>query len=460
MSAGRRTPRISLCLIARDEERMLPGCLESVRGAVDELVVVDTGSADRTRELARAGGARVFEQPWRGDFSAPRNEAARRATGDWILQLDADERLAPGGAEVLRAAVAGAEWDVGMLPLHNAVRLDARLDEVVAGGARHGSPMLLPRLLRNAGGLAWEGVVHEAVDAWLTRRRGKATVVPAHIVHFGHVPELRVARNKRERNLDLLRRRCEAEPESVTPYAYLAGELMEAGQLDEARRVAEAGWALFDRQPPERSVHRLAAMRALLALRAGDPACALDAADRAEARQGPHVDWHYLRGCALELLALAAPRGSGRRRELAEGAAAALRAAVALRGGSWHEQFVQGADGLAALVRLGDVLLLAGRPREALVAFDDALREAPAEAAARLGRAEALLDGGGAGAALAELEPLLDDAPDGWLLAAAAAWALGAPADAALFLARARERAPRGFSALHRGERLASMSMS
>jgi glycosyltransferase involved in cell wall biosynthesis len=110
MSQEKHAPRISLCLIARDEEQMLPGRLASVLGAVDEMVVVDTGSTEGTREIARAAGARVYEQPWRGDFSAPRNKAARRATGDFILQLDADERLASGAAEILRAAVAGADW--------------------------------------------------------------------------------------------------------------------------------------------------------------------------------------------------------------------------------------------------------------------------------------------------------------------------------------------------------------
>ena len=457
MRQEKHAPRISLCLIARDEEQMLPGCLASVLGAVDEIVVVDTGSADRTREIARTAGARVFEQPWRGDFSAPRNEAVRRATGDFILQLDADERLAPGAAEVLRAAVAGADWTAALLPLHNAVRLDARPEDVVSGAARNGTPMLLPRLLRNADGLAWEGVIHEAVDAWLVRCRGKGAVVAAHIVHLGHVPELRAARGKRQRNVELLRRRCQLEPDSATPFGYLAGELMEAGQLDEARRVAEEGWALLDRQPGERSIHRLAAMRGILALKAGDPARALESAERAATRQGPHPDWHYLRGCALELFALSAEPGSARRRELADGAACALRAAAATRGASWHEQFVQGADGLLVVVRLGNVLLLAGRPREALEVFEEVLREAPAEAAGRLGRAEALLDGGDPGGALAALESLLDGAPDGWLLAAASAFALGARGDGAIFLTRARERLGRGFAAPHRRERLAAL---
>ncbi len=453
--------RISLCLIAKDEEQLLPGCLASVEGAVDEIVLVDTGSTDRTREIARAAGARVFEQPWREDFSAPRNEAARRATGDWILQLDADERLAPGAAAILRAAVIGAVWDVGLLPLHNAERLGARLEDVVAGTARRGTPILLPRLLRNAGGLAWEGVIHEEVDAWLLRRGGKAAQVEAGIVHFGHVAELSSARGKRGRNLAMLRRSCELEPGRTTPFAYLAGELMDMGELDEARRVAESGWVLVERQPPARSIHRLAAVRALLALEAGDATRALDTADRARNRQGDHPDWHYVRGCALELRAVAAGARTAERRELAGAAGAAFRAAAATRGIPWHEQFVPGADGLPAVVRLGNALLLAGRPREALGAFEDVLREAPGDTEARLGRAEALLDSGDPRTALGALEALLGECgelADPWLLAAAAARAIGSSADATLLLARAKERLAHGLGALHRRERLAELT--
>jgi tetratricopeptide (TPR) repeat protein len=454
--------RISLCVIARNEERMLPGCLASVEGAVDEIVVVDTGSADRTREIARSAGARVYDQPWRGDFSAPRNEAARRATGDWILQLDADERLAPGAAAALRAAAAGAAWDVGLLPLYNADRLGARPEDVIAGAAARGvTPILLPRLLRNVDGLAWQGIIHEEVDAWAARRGGKVAHVPASIVHFGQVPELRAALGKRGRNLEMLRRRCELEPESTTPFAYLAGELMEMGELEEARRVAEAGWALVGRQPRARSVHRLGAMRAILALKAGDSARALETADCMLARQGDHPDWHYVRGCALELRALAAEPRSTERRELAHAAARALRAAAATRGVPRNEQFVAGADGLPAVLRAGHALLLAERPGEALQVFDEALRASPGDADARAGRAEALLEAGDAAAAVRALEPLLaerGELPDPWLLAAEAAHALGSTQDAELLMARAAERVAHGFGALHRGERIRQLS--
>ena len=88
-----RSARCSLCMIVRDEERYLAGCLESVVDLVDEIVVVDTGSTDSTPDIARRFGARVFNFQWVDDFSAARNESLRHATGEWIFWLDADERL-------------------------------------------------------------------------------------------------------------------------------------------------------------------------------------------------------------------------------------------------------------------------------------------------------------------------------------------------------------------------------
>ena len=99
--------RVSLTMIVRDEEANLPACLESARGLCDEVVVVDTGSVDRTREIAREHGARVFDFPWVEDFAAARNAALARATGDYAFWLDADDRVEPDQWGRLRALFDG-----------------------------------------------------------------------------------------------------------------------------------------------------------------------------------------------------------------------------------------------------------------------------------------------------------------------------------------------------------------
>src|SRR5437773_6000316 len=107
------TARISLCMIVRDEEQFILECIESARDAVDESIVVDTGSTDRTIELAERAGASVYPFVWCDDFAAARNASIEKASGDWVLWLDADERLARGGAEVLREAVEKKDFDCG-----------------------------------------------------------------------------------------------------------------------------------------------------------------------------------------------------------------------------------------------------------------------------------------------------------------------------------------------------------
>jgi GT2 family glycosyltransferase len=105
LSAGH--VRVSLTVIARNEESNLPNCLASVRGLFDEIVVIDTGSHDRTAEIARSFGAKVFDFPWVDDFGAARNEALARATGDFAFWLDADDVLDPPQREKLRALLDG-----------------------------------------------------------------------------------------------------------------------------------------------------------------------------------------------------------------------------------------------------------------------------------------------------------------------------------------------------------------
>ncbi len=100
---------VSLTMIVRDEETNLPHCLESVRGVFDEIVVVDTGSVDRTREIARGFGAKVFEFAWIDDFAAARNFALENATGDYVFWLDADDVVEPAQREKLIALLEGLE---------------------------------------------------------------------------------------------------------------------------------------------------------------------------------------------------------------------------------------------------------------------------------------------------------------------------------------------------------------
>jgi len=432
---------------------MLPGCLASVQGAVDEIVLVDTGSRDATRRLAEEAGARVVEQPWRDDFSEPRNAALARATGDWILQLDADERLAPGAASGLRAAADRGGFDVGLLRLHNAARVDAEPREVLTGQARLGAAILLPRLIRRADRVHYSGIIHESVEESFGEPGARLDTLPVDVVHLGAAPDLRAAAGKRERNLRLLRRRCLLEPDSTTPFGYLAMELLEAGQLAEAAEAAEAGWGKVGAQPHHRSIHLLAVARGLTALRAGAVERLIETAEQALVRERGGPDLQFLLGCGLETRALGLGSSDPAQARLLERAAVAYLRATGAVPGDVGQVIVEGAASWASATRLGTIRLLQGRMDEAGDAFDAASKAFPGHLEARLGQLEVRLAQGDFQRVLAQVEPLLGADPDGWLLAAAAARGLGALDHARVFFAAARERARSGYLSPHRRQR-------
>src|SRR5438552_15475222 len=97
---------LSVCLVTRNEEQNLARVLGSVRGVADEVVVVDTHSADRSAAVAAEQGAKVFQHDWHDDFAAARNDALERATGDWVLWLNPDEELLPIARQALDALLA------------------------------------------------------------------------------------------------------------------------------------------------------------------------------------------------------------------------------------------------------------------------------------------------------------------------------------------------------------------
>src|SRR5215469_3608508 len=114
-------PSITLSMIVKDGEKDLAECLQSVQGTVDEIIVGDTGSSDSSVAIARQFGARVIHIGWENDFAKARNLSLREVTSDWVLVLDADERLDPGASKALPALLAGAPADGYQVPIRNYV---------------------------------------------------------------------------------------------------------------------------------------------------------------------------------------------------------------------------------------------------------------------------------------------------------------------------------------------------
>jgi glycosyltransferase involved in cell wall biosynthesis len=443
-------------MIVRDEESLLSGCLESVRGAVDDIVVVDTGSRDATKAMALAAGAKVVDFEWCDDFAAARNEALKYARGQWILQLDADERLAPGSAGPLRKAANNARFDCGMLRLHDATRVDSAPDAVISGRERQGEVQMVARLLRRAPNLAYVDAIHENVLPWVVRRGKKIGPVDVDIIHLGATEHVVSSKKKIARNTLLLRRRIDRDPTDVVAYGYLAHDYLRSGSMDEALAVTEAGWAhVALARKRNVSVHRLALARAYLYIPRRRFAELRETMAYARELEGEHPDFSYAEAYSWELesSALAGEARADARRRARDGFLTCL----GFRGTIFASAFVAGASSWAALTRLGTLDLLEGNAVEAAREFDAALELRPALREAMLGRIETMIALGDPAGALRRVEPLLDGFPDTWTLAATAVEALGRRADSAFFAKHAHTLLPKGFVAPHRRERLQAL---
>ncbi len=445
-------PTLSLCLIAKDEASMLPACLASVAGVVDELIVVDTGSSDDTASLARAAGAKVVEHTWQDDFAAARNAGLAACTGDWVLVLDADERLAPGGGAALRAALRRVDFDCGLLPLHNAAATDAAAAEVLSGRARRGEPILLPRLLRRTADLAYRGVIHESIAHWLLEAGRTTTRIEAPIIHLGAVPSYRQERGKDARNLGLLERRCAQSPDDPVAWTYLARERYRADDQAGAYDAARLGWAALEAvvKPggPNPAFVPLADMWVQFQLAKALAPAALACLEQCTAWGGKHPNLGLLEGRVRYALSLEQPEQAPQHLALAE---AALSSALAQQGQSFTDEVLPGATSWASSLHRGLVRLLAGRPAQAQADFEACLHAQPGYAPAILGQAEATLAAGDPQAAIKQLEPLLAaPTPDAWVLAAQACDVLGSPKDVITFIKQAITRLEAGFEARHR----------
>ena len=171
---------LSLCMIVKNEQSNLVRCLSSVKAAVDEIIVVDTGSTDRTKEIAAVFGAKVFDAPWNDDFAEARNTALSKATGDWIFVLDADEAVSPADCLKLKGLLkhAGKRKDAaGWLVTTRNYSPDMNLEGWTANDGSYGSeeaasgwfPSVKVRLFRNDPRIRYEGAVHEMVEPSMKR---------------------------------------------------------------------------------------------------------------------------------------------------------------------------------------------------------------------------------------------------------------------------------------------------
>lgn len=222
------TPSLSLCMIVKNEQAVLPRCLDSVRGLAEEVIVVDTGSTDATREIAARYGAKVVSFDFSTvDFAAARNHGLAQAWGRWILVLDADERLAPGAVSQIRERIAQGDGAGYYLE-----RLNAQ------PGSSGATTDYVVRLFPNQPAHRFRGRVHETIDASILAAGARLIRTDIRIQHdFASDPEAR-----RKRNLwyiGILNEEIAANPSDDSRLDFLAAEYHQLGMFEKAAEIAE-----------------------------------------------------------------------------------------------------------------------------------------------------------------------------------------------------------------------------
>jgi Flp pilus assembly protein TadD len=211
---------LALSMIVRNAAKDLRACLESVRGVANEIVIADTGSTDDSIELARGLGARVFSIPWENDFARARNLSLAQVAADWVLSMDADERLDPSATRRLPPLVANPKARAYQVPIRNYV---LSLNECIWDRPAHPNDSALPeakpfpayidhenvRLFRRDPQLYFVGRVHETVGIRIQETGGGLGRANFLIHHFGLAvdPQTQNQKNAYYRDLSLQKTR-------------------------------------------------------------------------------------------------------------------------------------------------------------------------------------------------------------------------------------------------------------
>lgn len=215
-----KSETVSLCMIVKNEAENLADCLKSVGDFADEIIVVDTGSTDRTVEIAESLGARVEHFAWIDDFAAARNESIRYATGGWIFWMDADDRLSPPDVNRLKQAVVSGEADVYACGVVG----NTADNERIRTTAHHF------RLFRNGLGLKFVYPLHEDLALRQAHRPVTIAYTNIHIEHTGYDIDPAQFKAKARRNLGIIEQYLAREPDNLRWQHHLGLTLLILGE--------------------------------------------------------------------------------------------------------------------------------------------------------------------------------------------------------------------------------------
>lgn len=285
--------RISQCMIVKNEEANMERALTWGREIMWEQIVVDTGSTDRTVEIATSMGATVYHIPWDNDFAAAKNYAIGKAKGDWIAFLDADEEFAPGDEKKL-AHLLNHNRNTNADGIATAwMQLDDK-DQVTVAGTQI-------RVFRNREGLEYRRRIHEQLG-WRdgTPIRLADATKELSILHRGYSGEAWKEKKVSTRNLDLILKELEEHPDDYEMIGYLGDEYYAADRQEEAAECYRRAIMHMPDCLDERDQRSAATFLRLLQIMDGMNATSAEMTeiyDKATELLGKEADFDYIMGC-------------------------------------------------------------------------------------------------------------------------------------------------------------------
>ncbi len=236
---------ICLCMIAKDEADFIGQCIASVKPIISEIVLLDTGSKDKTVEIAESFGAKIYHSEWTGDFGAARNISLQHVTADWVLVLDADEVIAKSDLPGLAALTKDRKicWEFLQRHYSNDYRLSSYIPvkgefpELEKGHAGYFESNLV-RLFPNHEGIEYRGKVHELVEhsiKELGRHKIKRTEIRIH--HYGHTEAVKQKKNKGKLYTPLGQQKVIENPNDWKNQFELGVEHNNNGKLEESEQA-------------------------------------------------------------------------------------------------------------------------------------------------------------------------------------------------------------------------------
>jgi tetratricopeptide (TPR) repeat protein len=229
---------ISLCLIVRNEQELLPRCLSSAQGVVDEMIVVDTGSTDNTIKIAETYGAQIYHYVWSDDFAAARNVSLAQASCEWILVLDADEVLTESFCSNIKSFLQDSNCIAYQCVIEDHYDSEVVLEPVF-------------RLFRNLEGIHYRRPYHEYLNLTPIAKglpcTEAKTAEALTIFHDGYKQQRVQHKGKLERSLRIMGQYLEEQPEDAYLRAKLASSWLMAGDQQKAQDHAQLALAMLEK---------------------------------------------------------------------------------------------------------------------------------------------------------------------------------------------------------------------